>query len=419
MHLPRTPLVVAFVPVLAMSPIQAADPWEPDPAVVENASANSEFNYREDAIPPYSLPDVLGEAQSRDAWESSRRGELIELFREHVYGRRPDAPLDDLAFEVKRTDPAALDGKATLKEVAITCTKDGESLVIDLVLFTPNDAAEPAPAFLLINNRDPENIDPNSEEDNGFWPVATIVARGYAAAAFNNRDVDPDKHDGFKDGVHGLFEDSSERTPHSWGTLSAWGWGASRCLDYLETEAGVDAAKVAVIGHSRGGKTALWAAVEDDRFAMAVSNESGCGGAALSRRKFGETVARITSSFPHWFCGKFAEYGGNEDALPVDQHQLIALLAPRAAYVASAAEDLWADPRGEFLALAHASPAFALYGLDTLAPDPMPALDSPVSAGHQGYHIRPGKHGLTPADWERYLDFADDAVVKNPGSPQD
>ncbi len=388
----------------------AAEPWTAAPDLVEKLSEKrSEFNYREEAVPAYTLPDVLGGATTKEAWEASRRDVLIEQFREHVYGRRPGA-LDAISFEVTNTDTGAMGGAATLKEVAVTCSKGEKSLTIDLVVFSPNAATEPVPAFLLINNRDPSNIDPTRSVKEGFWPAEEIIARGYAAAAFSNRDADPDNFDGFADGAHGLFEDPAERTASSWGTLSAWGWGASRCLDYLVTDSAIDASKVAVIGHSRGGKTAVWAAVEDPRFAMAVSNESGCGGAALNRRKFGETVARITSSFPHWFCGNFASYGGREEELPVDQHQVIALLAPRPVYIGSAAGDLWADPRGEFLALAHASPAYALYGLDTLSPDPMAPLDVPVSAGHQAYQIRPGDHGLTAVDWERYLDFADQVL---------
>ena len=183
-------------------------------------------------------------------------------------------------------------------------------------------------------------------------------------------------------------------------------------MDYFVTDTRVDAARVAIVGHSRGGKAALWAGAEDQRFAMVVSNESGEGGAALSRRGYGETVARINTAFPHWFTAAYKTFNGREAALPVDQHMLLALVAPRALYVASADQDLWADPRGEFLSLAASSPVFALWGEPPIGPDAMPALDTPFVAGRRGYHVRTGGHDLTPYDWDRFADFADRAWKK-------
>ncbi len=265
---------------------------------------------------------------------------------------------------------------------------------------------KPVPAFLLIDNRGPQNTDPERKVKSEFWPAEEAIARGYAIAVFSNADVDPDNFDDFKNGIHGLL-DRGERKPDSWGTIAAWAWGASRCLDYFETDKDINSKKVAVVGHSRGGKTALWAAAEDKRFAMAVSNESGCGGAALARRKYGETVARINNAFPHWFCLNYRNWSDNEDSMPVDMHMLISLIAPRAVYVTSASEDLWADPRGSYLSLYHSLPVFQLYDMNSTLSDKMPPLNRQVIGGRLAYHIRDGAHNMLLKDWNWFMDFGD------------
>jgi dienelactone hydrolase len=358
------------------------------------------------------LPDVLLATNGTlittpEAWRTMRRAEVLELFRENVYGRMPIGKPESLKFEITESATNAMEGKATRKQVRIAYRGPGGAGAIRLVLFVPKERPRPAPAFLLICNRSVTNIDPSRQIRSDFWPAEQIVARGYAAAAFFNGDVVADKHDEFKSGVHAIFDPPSGRQSNSWGTIAAWAWGASRVMDYFESDPRIDARHVAVVGHSRGGKTALWAGAEDERFAFVISNDSGSTGAAIARHKKGEQIANINKGFPHWFSENYKRYNGREDALPVDQHMLVALMAPRLVYVASAAEDTWADPTNEFLATVHASPVYELLGLKGVSGDKFPPLDSPLHAGRIGYHVRSGKHNLTLYDWQQFMDFAD------------
>lgn len=371
------------------------------PLIASSLFAQSDVNLPD----PLLKPDGARVTTAAE-WRDGQRAEVLELFREHVYGRSPGRPAD-LKFETV-DEVSAMDGAAVRKRVRLTFSGPYGEGVINALMFLPADAEGPVPAFLLICHRDPENIDPERETKTGYWPAEQIVARGYAAVTFHTADVDPDRHDDFKNGVHGIFNNPAEPHPaDAWGTIAAWAWGASRVMDYLVTDEDIDADRVAVIGHSRGGKTALWAGAEDERFALSISNESGCTGAALARRKQGERVADINKNFPHWFCGNYDRYNDNEDALPVDQHALIGLIAPRLAYVASAREDAWADPEGEFLASLHAGPVYELFDLRGVGTDTMPAVNEPVQSGSIGYHIREGGHGLTEYDWEQFMNFTD------------
>ena len=411
-----------FVLAVGLSGLLAQAGWQADSKVIARENARLKgFNYDESRIASYDLPDVLlgakGRVTSAETW-SGRREEVLELFRQHVYGRSPGKP-EGLRFETVRRDERAMDGAATLEQVAIVSTHQKREHRFGLTLFLPTPGSPSGlrragadgrvPVFLLLNNRPVTNADPTRIEKSGFWPAEQVIARGYGIAALQVAELAPDNNERFRDGIIRLFEGTTDgpRPGDAWAALAAWAWGASRAVDYFETNPRIDARRIAVVGHSRGGKAALWAGAEDPRFAVVVSNESGESGAALSRRDYGETIARITTSFPYWFASNYKAFAGKAAALPVDQHMLLALIAPRALYVASADEDLWSDPRGEFLSLAHTSPVFALWGDAAIAPDAMPALEQPLISGRRGYHIRRGAHDLTPYDWDRFVDFVD------------
>ena len=280
-----------------------------------------------------------------------------------------------------------------------------------LTAFIPRQS-KPAPAFVLICNRDPaENIDPERNAKSGYWPVEEIVSRGYAAIAFWYGDITPDRQHGKTLGVFSVFEDVTKqyRPQDGWGVLSAWAWGASRVMDWIETEPLLDANHVAVVGHSRGGKTALVAGVYDRRFAMVCSNDSGCSGAKLNHIDLpkSEHLSDIVRVFQFWFCLNYTKHVNAEAEWRVDQHEFIALMAPRLVCIASASEDHWAGQEGEYWSGILASPAWELYGKKGLVASAFPPPETPLQDGCISYHMRTGKHNLTPYDWSCYMDFAD------------
>ena len=390
-------------------------------------------NYDESKVPAYTLPDPLifkdgSRVSSKEDWEK-RGAEIYKTFENEVYGICPEWKGKLTSHELS-SDSHALNNMAIRKEVNIKLQNNNNELNFTLLIYLPH-SSRPVPVFLGYNFQGNHSVtdepgisitsawmrnDPEhgvtehkaTEEGRGKsasrWQVREIISRGYGLVTLYYGEIDPDFDDGFRNGVHGLFEQRPDST--SWGSIAAWAWGLSRVMDWIESNPAIDSKEVIVIGHSRLGKTALWAGASDKRFAMAISNNSGCGGAALSKRIYGETVGLINSDFPHWFCDNFNKYNDNEVCLPVDQHELLALMAPRPVYVASAEDDFEADPKGEFQACVNASPVYVLLGCKRFATNGMPAVNNPVT-GDIGYHIRSGAHDVKLYDWQRYLDFAD------------
>jgi hypothetical protein len=399
--------------------------------------AQYEPNYDESKVPEFKLPDPLKtfngkKVRSVKQWEKKRRPELLDFFTKNMYGEIP-GELTISEFEVVEQSDNAINGKASRKQIELSFKKDTLELTFTILMYLPknvenaplflgynfygnhtivNDVhviisdawAKDNPSFGIVNNQLTEQ---SRGASTNRWALAKILEAGYGLAVIYYGEIDPDTDD-FSDGVHPFFYVDNQQQPaeNEWGSIAAWAWGLSRAMDYLETDKQVDASKVVVFGHSRLGKVSLWAAANDHRFAGVISNNSGCGGAALSKRRFGETIWRINRNFPHWFCRNFKNYSKNEEALPVDQHQLISLIAPLPVYIASAEEDKWADPKGEFLSALYASPVYELYEKKGITQKNMPEVNQPIQ-NTVAYHIRTGKHDVTDFDWEQYIKWAD------------
>lgn len=389
------------------------------------------INETESKVIPYTLPDPLlmknGERVStKEEWNAIQRPYLYHLFEQNVYGRFPLQKIK-VRYQTREQSNDALDGIAIRKQIRIFLKPADTSVHIDVLMYLPAHAKKPVPVFAGLNfdgnatiQNDPKiflSDNPvfpdfkksNDEKARGTsaseWPVKTIIENGFGIVTACYSDLEEDRKDGWKTDIRSTLQKELKIKPEEWGAIGAWAWGLSRIMDYLETDKDVDAKRVVVVGLSRLGKTALWAGVSDTRFSIVISNESGEGGAALARRWFGETVKRINTSFPHWFVAAYKKYNDKVFDLPVDQHELLSLVAPRPLYVASAEDDLWSDPKGEFLSAWHAGEVYSLFGKKGLGTDEMPPVNHPVGSTIQ-YHIRTGKHDITLYDWQQYIEFA-------------
>lgn len=385
------------------------------------------------------VPAILEPGETREQWES-RRQELLDAFERLEYGKRP--PMEYQVRGTVKTEDEVFDGAATRRVVEIEIATSLGSHAFPLYLFVPK-ANQPVPATLLICSQSrhpaamkmpdgvdldamqelvkslgvimdgpmpevgaPRPLDMATDMDNGHWPVPSIVARGHAAAGFYAADVEADDAASYPSGLAKIFGTQTDRSDDCWGVLAVWAFAARCALDYLITVPELDSERIGVIGHSRCGKAALWAGAQDERFRWVVPNNSGCCGSALLRGKHGENLASITRFFPHWFAPGFARFAGREERLPIDQHMLLALVAPRMLYVTSASEDAWSDPESEYHSTFLANEVFRLYGSPAM-PEEMPQPQTQVEAGAEGYHLRQGKHLLTEYDWMRMLDHVE------------
>lgn len=404
-------------------------------AFVYDLMAQNIINYDEELVPHYDLPNILecndgSIVSSVSEWESKRRPEILEYFLSQQYGRTRLGKID-VKYRTISENCMAFNGKATISQIGFTFSGAGTTIEAIAMTIVPNGRQGRVPVFVSYNFKGNHStlLDTTIVYSPGFrlvkkadhpdwergcqmnrWPYEKIIDRGYAVITMCYHDIYPDYKGTprLSRSVCALFPNSESYDTRSdaWRAIGAWAWGSSRMVDYLQTVPWADLDRIAIMGHSRQGKAALWAGAQDSRFRVVISNCSGCSGAALSKRVYGEHIKAITKSFPWWFCPMYRFYADNEKALPFDQHELLALIAPRHVYVASAKEDRWADPKGEFLSLSHIDPIYQLYGMKGLNTSDMPKVHQPVMHD-AAYHIREGKHDVKDYDWERFMDFCD------------
>ncbi len=384
-------------------------------------------NYDESKVGSYTLPDVLltqggQRVTNSKKWEKVRRPEIMKMFSEMEYGTLPKKPVKT-TWRVLEESDNALGGKAIRRQVEFTFVGNGVSRQMLALIYMPKNVKK-CPVFIAPNFKGNQTTTDDlavikskySKDERGFkksrWAYEKIINAGYAVATYHYFDIFYDEEKHLSEGILPVFGFHSEEDllANSGKAISSWAWGNSRLLDYMLAQKNIDKKRCIIMGHSRLGKTALWTGAQDKRFAMVVSNNSGCCGAALSRRNYGETLPVITKAFPRWFCNTYITYANRVDDLPFDQHELLAMIAPRPLYVASAEKDRWADPRGEYLSLKEAGKVYALYGLESFSGVEFPPVNQYEWHGNMGYHIRSGIHDVTDFDWEAYIRFANEKL---------
>ncbi|MBP7142329.1 MAG: hypothetical protein KBA71_10510 [Opitutaceae bacterium] len=404
----------AELPAGDLAPFSKKYPWTVSRELIARGvpGAVPETVIDEALVPAYTLPDLfLSQSGQRittsGAWKRQRRTELLGLFESEVFGHAPPKPRQ-ITFDVVENDTGALGGRATLRRVAISLKVGEGSFTFHFKLATPNLRVGRSPVFLFLNYRGIASIETKRPPDSGSWPVAYALERGYAMAALDlSVEVDPDRPNA-PTGLRAFYRKHVPRPAElTWGTLGSWAWAASRVVDYLVTAPDIDGSRIAIVGHSRAGKTALWAGAQDERISLVAPNNPGDGGPTIVRRRFGNTIEVMTGRNPHWFTAKYATYAHREDSMPIDQHMLVALVAPRGYHSGDGSEDLWHDPRGSWIGLTEASKVWALYGKAKALSDPMPLVNDLLVDGPIAYHLRAGGHGLLPFDWKLYFDHAD------------
>lgn len=429
---------LAAFSVVALVSLRISRGGEPAPAASPPQIPSSSSQI----IPPYTLPDPLicedgTPVDSVQRWREKRRPELLRMFEHEQYGRTKLARPAAMTFVLREENKHARGGLATRLRVGVLFEGTEQGRQMELLIYLPNQVKGKVPLFFglnfdgnytittepdlplprhfamgLVSNRLTNNVPSSAARGihESMWPIDLVLQRGYGLATAAYGEIEPDADGRWREGPRGL---AAEPTASDWGSIGAWAWACSRAMDYFSTQERIDSQRVALCGFSRLGKTALWAAAQDERFALVVSNNSGAGGAALHKRIAGETTANLAGKLARWFCGNFRQYAHNESALPIDQHQLLALIAPRPLLIVSGKEDLWSDPEGEFLSARAASSVYGLLGCDGLASADWPAagrlLDSRI-----GYFMHTGKHEVTLEDWQAMLRFSDKQMRRKP-----
>lgn len=433
-HQPSRTTLVCLVFTLLSAPGHAQTappPPRPAPTVV----AGIPVNYDETKVGTYTLPDPLllengKRVKEGKTWWTKRRPQIVSLFETQQYGKAPGRPAAE-SFDVFDKGTPALNGKAIRKQVLIYLTANHSGPAIQLLEYLPPDAKKPVPMFLSINFGAVQNAvdDPGIKPETIWSPktntrstpppgrgfgrinIEPLLDAGFGVATFYYGDVDPDYLNGFSNGIRAVYAKpgttEATRTPDDWGSIAAWAWGMSRVEDYLETDPGVDAKRVAIHGVSRLGKTVMWAGAHDERFAAVIASCSGEGGAALSHRDYGETIAHLTAPtrYPYQFAANYANWAGFPDRAPMDANMLVALIAPRPLLLQTGSTDYWSDPKGEFLAEVGAGPVYKLLGKQDLGTDAWPAAKQPIFRDGLNYYMHEGGHGMVPSDWAIYIEF--------------